>query len=190
MGWMCIGGNQLSDRPMKLSRPLILSLLLIGTTAATGGLWWLERQHPQQVEPWTEYSLIEKGLYMGGAAEKPPPGTRAVLNLCQHKESYQCEVHVWEPTPDRPPAPSLDWLRKQVAFVTDQHKAGRTVFVHCHAGISRSGMVVTAYLMRKHKWSRDEALKFVRTKRSIADPNPAFMELLLDWERALKEKKP
>jgi len=174
---------------MKHTRNTLLSLLLIGSVAATGYLWWLEQHYPAATaqEP---YSLIEKGLYLGGSAERPPPGTKAVLNLCQIKDSYQCEVHAWEVIPDRPPAPGLDWLRKQVAFVDAQRHAGRTTFVHCHAGISRSCMVVTAYLMRKHKWKRDEALEFVRSKRPIVHPNPAFMELLLEWERALKEKKP
>ena len=127
---------------------------------------------------------------MGGAVQKPPPGTQAVLNLCQDKDTYQCDVHAWDPIPDRPPAPRLDWLRKQVDFVAAQRKAGRTVFVHCRAGISRSGMVVAAYLMAEHNWTRDEALKYLRSKRSISQPNPAFLDLLLQWERALKEKKP
>jgi len=70
--------------------------------------------------------------------------------------------------------------------VDAQRQAGRTVFVHCFAGVSRSGMVVTAYLMFKHGWTRDQALEFVRSKRPSAKPNGAFMELLLEWERELK----
>ena len=33
---------------------------------------------------------------------------------------------------------------------------------------------------------RDEALAYVRSKRPEVDPNSAFMELLLDWEVAVK----
>ena len=51
-------------------------------------------------------------------------------------------------------------------------------------------MVVTAYLMFEHGWSRDEALKFVRSKRALIRPNPAFMERLLEWERELKKAPP
>src|SRR5438874_12938975 len=160
---------------MKFTRRLILSLLLIGSLTAVGFLWWLERQYPNPGAP-EPFSLIEKGLYLGAAVDKPPPGTQAVLNLCQSKDHYQCEVHIWEPIPDRAPAPSLDWLRKQVEFVDTQRRAGRTTFVHCLAGISRSGMVVTAYLMREHNWTRDKALEFVRSKRPMTRPNPAFME--------------
>jgi hypothetical protein len=41
------------------------------------------------------YTLIEKGLYLGGDVPKPPPRTKAVLNLCEKKDPYQCETHVW-----------------------------------------------------------------------------------------------
>jgi len=43
-------------------------------------------------------------------------------------------------------------------------------------------MVVTAYLMYKNKWTRDEALEFVRSRRPIVHPNRAFMQLLLEWQ--------
>ena len=52
--------------------------------------------------------------------------------------------------------------------------ADRVTFVHCRNGVSRSGLVVTAYLMHEHRWGRDEALAFLRTKRPIARPNVAF----------------
>jgi protein-tyrosine phosphatase len=53
------------------------------------------------------------------------------------------------------------------------------------AGVSRSGLVITAYEMQTHHWRRDEALAFVRSQRPQANPNRAFMQLLLEWEREL-----
>jgi len=47
-------------------------------------------------------------------------------------------------------------------------------------------MVVTAYLMFKNNWTRDQALAFVRSRRPITRPNPAFMQLLNEWEQVLK----
>jgi predicted protein tyrosine phosphatase len=52
------------------------------------------------------------------------------------------------------------------------------ILVHCHAGISRSATIVIAYLMRKNNWSLDQALAFVRSKRSIVNPNLDFIESL------------
>jgi hypothetical protein len=134
------------------------------------------------------YSLIEPGLYMGGDVAKPPGGTHAVLNLCEKPDPYERPVHLWEPIRDAEPAPEVAWLRRMVEFVDTQRRKGRTTYVHCFNGVSRSGLVVVAYLMFAHDWTRDEALEFVRQKRPITRPNPAFMRLLLEWERFLHEK--
>src|SRR6202011_4872495 len=117
----------------------------------------------------------------------PPPGTMAVLNLCEAADPYQAEAHKWEAIRDAEPAPNIDWLRQMVEFVDTKRQAGLTVFVHCRAGVSRSGMVVTAYEMSKNHWTRDQALAFVRTRRPITRPNPAFMQRLLEWEQVVKE---
>jgi protein-tyrosine phosphatase len=135
------------------------------------------------------YSLVEPGLYLGGSVERPPRGTRAVLNVCESPETYPtAEMHYcWEPIRDAAPAPSIDWLRRQVDFITEQRRADLQVFVHCFGGTSRSAMVVTAYLMERDGISRDDALAFLRTRRPSVRPNPAFMRLLLEWQDALKK---
>ena len=69
--------------------------------------------------------------------------------------------------PDAAPAPSLQWLRDRVAFVDEHRRAGHSTYIHCYAGISRSGMVVVAYLMYKNKWTRDEALAYVREQPQV-----------------------
>jgi hypothetical protein len=131
------------------------------------------------------YSRIEDGLWLGGSVEKPPRGTQAVLNLCEWEDRYSVASYRWKPIRDAKPAPSLEWLREQVDFIKAERKAGRTVYVHCMNGISRSGMVMTAYLMERERWSRDQALEFLRSRRPGVRPNRAFMELLLEWEQAL-----
>ena len=131
------------------------------------------------------YNEIEEGLWLGGLVAAPPPGTHAVLNVSQDVDPYRAPVHRWEPIPDGPPAPSLDWLRRQVDFVAAQRNAGRPVYVHCRAGVSRSGMVVVAYEMAKNRWTFDQALAHVRTKRAIVSPNPFFRSLLKEWEKVV-----
>jgi hypothetical protein len=135
------------------------------------------------------YSRVEEGLYLGGYVAQPPPGTQAVLNLCETADPYQATVQKWEPIRDAEPPPSVAWLRRKVEFIDNQRRAGRPVFVHCRNGVSRSGMVVVAYVMFKNGWTRDEALTFVRSRRSVVRPNPAFMPLLLEWERFVKGRE-
>lgn len=132
------------------------------------------------------YAEVEPGLWLGGYVPEPPPGTRAVLNLCESEDPYRAESHRWEPIKDAEPVPSLDWLRAQVAFIEAERAAGKAVFVHCRNGVSRSGMVVVAYYMARNRWSRDEAIVFVRSRRPGLRPNPGFMQLLLEWEGSLK----
>lgn len=133
------------------------------------------------------YTRIEDGLWLGGYVAEPPPGTQAVLNLCEAEDHFRVESHKWEPIRDAEPVPSLDWLRTQVGFIASEREAGRTVFVHCMNGISRSGMVLAAYLMQRENWSRDKALEFLRSRRPGVRPNPAFMDLLLEWQRTLEK---
>jgi len=162
----------------------LLGILVIGCVGVWLFLTSLERSYRAKGE---NYSLIEDGLYMGGDVAEPPRGTRAVLNLCEREDRYHSEIHLWEPIPDRDPGPSLEWLRRMVKFVKANREAGLTTYVHCRNGVSRSGMVVTAYVMSKNHWTRDRALEFVRSKRPETRPNPAFMQRLLEWERVLEE---
>ena len=171
---------------MKVNRRRILLTLLVVSIIVWFILLGLEKYRSEKAE---NYSRIEDGLYMGGLVQKPPRRAKAVLNLCEIEDPYRCEVHWWEPIPDREPAPDLDWLRRMVEFVDAQRHAGRTVYVHCVAGISRSGMVVVAYLMFRNKWTRDEALAFVRTKRDVVRPNPAFMDRLSEWEKVCQAQR-
>ena len=172
-------------RNLATLRLLVLLILLAGCLGAWFFLLSRERSYREEG---ADYSLIEEGLYMGGDVPEPPPGTNAVLNLCETDDRYRCAVHVWEPIPDAEPAPDLDWLRRMVEFVDTQRRGGATVFVHCRAGVSRSGMVVTAYEMSSKHWTRDRALEFVRSKRPVTRPNPAFLRRLGEWEQALREQ--
>ena len=136
-------------------------------------------------QPQPDYTWLEPGLYLGGYVDDPPPNTQAVLNLSLHKDPYKVKHHRWKPIRDASPAPELDWLREQVDFVREQRQAKRTVYIHCFAGVSRGGMVTVAYYMHREGWTRDQALAHVRKRRPQVRPNPAFMELLLEWEQHL-----
>src|SRR5262249_4925137 len=119
---------------------------------------------------------------------RPPPGTLAVLNLCETDDRYPVRVYEWAPIEDAAPAPTADWLRRQLKFIETQRRAGGPVFVHCPNGVSRRGMGVRADLMSETGWSRDQALEFVRTRRPTVRPHPAFMSLLQDWEEIVKQR--
>ena len=163
---------------MKKALRIFLFAFLICAISAWPALKWLERSYDLP----ENYAEVEPGLWIGGDTEQPPPGTIATLNLCEKDDPYGTEVYVWDSIRDAAPAPSIDWLKKKVDWIESQHGAGKTTYVHCFAGRSRSGMVVAAYLMHKHGWSRDEAIARIREKRPEIKVNPAFLELLREWE--------
>jgi protein-tyrosine phosphatase len=134
------------------------------------------------------YTKVEEGLYLGGRVPEPPPGTQAVLNLCEFKDEFHAEVQQWSPILNFE-TPSLGWLKDQVDFIGQQRRAGLTTFVHCFGGIDRSAMVVTAYEMHRRGWTRDQALDFVRSQRPDVQPNDSYMRLLLEWEKDVQKRQ-
>ena len=66
---------------------------------------------------------------------------------------------------------------------------GNTLLVHCKFGISRSASFIIAYLIKYSKLSVEDALKFVKEKRSKINPNKGFINQLYEYEKWLNEKK-
>jgi hypothetical protein len=161
-------------------------VLVLSAVLGSAAIVYLAVDRLTREEP---YSLIEERLYVGGATDRPPPGTGAVVNLSERPDSYIADTSLWMPL-DGSEAPGLEWLRRVVTFIDGRRRAGVTTYVHCLAGMNRSGMVVTAYLMYERHWTRDEALAFVRSRRPEVQPNPALMRLLGEWEEALKGTNP
>src|SRR5262245_38082888 len=125
---------------MKRLRSHVLVLVLVGCIGAWLVLLYLGRGSEE-----TPYSLIEDGLYLGSATPEPPPGTRAVVNLCGREDHYPVEASLWEPILEGGQEPNVAWLRRVVEFIAEQRARGRTTYVHCLAGMNRSGTVVVAY---------------------------------------------
>lgn len=52
------------------------------------------------------------------------------------------------------------------------------IFIHCHAGKSRSATISIYYLMRKHSWGFQRALQYLQKIRWIVQPNEWYMHIL------------
>lgn len=164
---------------MRPRRAAIVATLLLGL-AVWAWLRWLEQE--VELRP---YDLVEERLYVGGLVKAPPPGTSTVLNLCQQEDTYRTKNYRADPIDGSEP-PTIDWLKNAIKFIDDERRAGNIVYVHCFAGMNRSGMVVTAYLMHEHGWSRDQALAFAQSKRPQIQPSLSMMRFLTEWERTLR----
>lgn len=56
--------------------------------------------------------------------------------------------------------PKDDYFAKFLAIVRDNPE--KKVFVHCHVGVDRTGMMIAAYRMSEQGWTADEALREMR----------------------------
>lgn len=67
----------------------------------------------------------------------------------------------------------LSNLDEGVEYINESLKNGN-VLVHCFYGVSRSSSLIIAYLIKHHGHSFDSALKLIKEKRPIANPNQSF----------------
>lgn len=77
------------------------------------------------------------------------------------------------------------FLLQAIADIERVRESGGKILVHCHLGASRSATLVIAYLMWYDKLSSAEALKLVKAKRSIVQPNLGFILQLKDFDTRL-----
>lgn len=63
-------------------------------------------------------------------------------------------------------------------FIEDALNSGGKILVHCAAGISRSPTILAWYLMSKTGKSSYEVIAYLKSKRSIVNPNAGFKNIL------------
>jgi len=70
-------------------------------------------------------------------------------------------------------------FERAVKIVGQYAQQNPKLLVHCHAGKSRSVMVVASHLVRQHQWDLRQALEFIQAKR----PEIMYPEdLLAIWD--------
>jgi dual specificity MAP kinase phosphatase len=74
-----------------------------------------------------------------------------------------------------------EYFQQAIEFI---ESADKNVFVHCAAGVSRSASFVILYIMWKNKMRYDDALYFVKSKRTVF-PNPGFAKQLKKYEKEI-----
>lgn len=80
-------------------------------------------------------------------------------------------------------------VRSSAKWIGEVIDAGGKVLVHCNAGVSRSAVIVIAYLMIKQGMSLEDALAKAKAARKQVRPNEGFMEQLQELQAALLEER-
>ncbi|VDP12188.1 unnamed protein product [Onchocerca flexuosa] len=79
-------------------------------------------------------------------------------------------------------------IDKAVKFVDEIAQRGKSVYVHCKAGRTRSAMFVTCYLMRKNNWYPNVAFEFIKVKRPQVVLGNAQWRTVNEYQRYLDHK--
>lgn len=83
---------------------------------------------------------------------------------------------------DSPDASLAEHFAEIVAFVHGARCAGHAVYIHCHAGISRSSTCCAAYLMAHLSMPLLDVMGHLMRCRDTVCPNPGFREQLGAFE--------
>lgn len=77
----------------------------------------------------------------------------------------------------------ISTLFEPIHEIMDQYiENGKNVLVHCNMGVSRSGTLAVAYLMKTLHISSKDAWKLAKKSRSAIRPNEGFMKQLQEFE--------
>ncbi|XP_055480670.1 dual specificity protein phosphatase 12 [Psammomys obesus] len=136
---------------------------------------------------------VRPGLYLGGAGAVAEPdhlleaGITAVLTVdsepaFQAGPGFEGLRSLFVPALDKPETDLLSHLDRCVAFIGRARAEGRAVLVHCHAGVSRSVAVVTAFLMKTDQLTFEKAYENLQTVKPEAKMDEGF-----EWQLKLYE---
>ena len=89
-------------------------------------------------------------------------------------------LYIEFPFDDGEQLPDPETLHPLVDLLAELHYQGKTLLIHCEAGLNRSGLV-TALVLRARSCSADDAIGTLRARR---DP---FVLCNADFERYVKE---
>uniref|UniRef100_A0A673HZC5 Protein phosphatase Slingshot homolog 1 n=1 Tax=Sinocyclocheilus rhinocerous TaxID=307959 RepID=A0A673HZC5_9TELE len=138
-------------------------------------------------------TLIFDHLYLGSEwnasnlEELQDSGVGYILNVTREIDNFfpgtfcYCNIRVY----DDETTDLLAHWNETYNFIVKAKKNNSKCLVHCKMGVSRSASTIIAYAMKEYGWSLEKACTFVKQKRNIAQPNPAFMKQLAEYEGIL-----
>lgn len=138
------------------------------------------------------------GVYVGSKqaadniTELNKKGIKAVLcvaaNITINYNAKNIEFHKIIPAEDLESFDLGKYFNEGISFI-EESRQKTNVLIHCFAGVSRSGAMLVAYLMKTQKKNMNEALELAKKKRSVIFPNNGFRIQLEKFERELKEEE-
>lgn len=80
------------------------------------------------------------------------------------------------------------WSYEIVYKIKKEHNSNQNILVHCYAGMQRSAASVAMYLIATQNMDTDEAIDFLKTKRSIVFfPAPNFYDAIKGFQNSFQK---
>ncbi|CAD8126638.1 unnamed protein product [Paramecium sonneborni] len=140
------------------------------------------------IEPSRKYG----GLYLGNMEAASDPYTlsqyqiKAILTVCPQSipSSTKIKLNFYHQcmADDEDNYQISKHFDESYRFI-EASRMSTNVLVHCQMGISRSAVIVLAYLIKKDLIGAREALEYVEKRRPIIFPNNGFLRQLGTFER-------
>ncbi|KDQ61300.1 hypothetical protein JAAARDRAFT_55974 [Jaapia argillacea MUCL 33604] len=113
-------------------------------------------------------------------------GYVAIPSSSSHPSFSLPLTHAQIPLEDSPFSELAAHLPTSTQFLRDALRDPNSkVLVHCLQGVSRSASVVAAYLMATYGWTPAQAVGYIKSKRSVAEPNFGFISQLQEYADSL-----
>ncbi len=132
--------SKFTDRPTSFSWVIEGQLAASGLPSSRRQLQWLESHGVDSVLTLTESPLPKEWFDSTKLSSKH-------IQMFDHA----------------PPAPEA--LEESTRYISSQLKDGKTVLVHCLAGVGRTGSVIAAYMIEYEGRTADEAIARLRAMR-------------------------
>jgi protein-tyrosine phosphatase len=112
---------------------------------------------------------------------------RQVPNLFTHEVEYLS--YTWQDNDVQEILDRSDHVVNEACrFIDEVLDRGESVLVHSYRGKSRCVTLLTAYLMKKYRWTANKALQYIQSRRKDIGIKPAFHRQLLQYERRLRNQ--
>lgn len=118
-----------------------------------------------------------------------PAENAGYQNLLQEQAGWldlQAEYHRYPVTDFS--IPDLEWMMQILDCIDAARNEGKAVFVHCQAGIGRTGCVIGCYLVRHGTQPKQALAHLARLRRGLPTANirspesEAQLQMILNWK--------
>jgi atypical dual specificity phosphatase len=153
--------------------------------ADTNRLYENASKYDQVSHLFGEPVLIHNNIYLGSAINaarfyelKNDYDIKVIINVTKEISNYFPNDFIYQnyDVLDINSDSIIDFLEDGYQFI--KKHPNENILIHCFMGASRSASLVTYYLMKELNMTMDEAITFLKEKRSIVNINTTFAQEL------------